>query len=126
MGREMRRKLLQSLDLFSGIGGLTVALLGVAAPVTYCDIDSAAQAVLADRIDKRLLPCAPVCTDVRELTRAELRAHNAHEAPEAIIAGFPCVGAWWASGRGTRTNKVACSGRSCGSWMSTPALECCF
>ena len=39
MGTKMGRKLLRSLDLFSGIGGLTVALRGVAEPVAYCDID---------------------------------------------------------------------------------------
>ena len=33
-----------------------------------------------------------MCTDVRKLTRAWLRAHKVHETPEAIIAGFPCVG----------------------------------
>ena len=59
----MGQKLLRSLDLFSGIGGLTVALRGVVRPVAYCDIDSAAQAVLADRMKQRLLPraCVPTC-----------------------------------------------------------------
>ena len=34
----MRRKPLRSLDLFSGIGGLTLALRGAARPRAYCDI----------------------------------------------------------------------------------------
>ena len=92
MGTKMGRKLLRSLDLFSGIGGLTVALRGVAEPVAYCDIDSAAQAVLADRMDKRLLPYAPVCP----------------------VFSMSCS-AWWESGRGTGMSRAACSGRFCGS-----------
>ena len=71
----MKQKPLRSLDLFSGIGGLTLALRGIAEPIAYCDIDPAAQAVLADHIARRLLPDAPVCTDVRALTRTWLRAH---------------------------------------------------
>ena len=65
---------------------------GIAEPRAYCDIDPAAQAVLADRIARRLLPDAPICTDVRQLNPAWLRAHKVRKAPEAIVAGFPCVG----------------------------------
>jgi hypothetical protein len=44
----MKQKPLRSLDLFSGIGGLTMALQGIAEPRAYCDIDPAAQAASRD------------------------------------------------------------------------------
>ena len=118
----MGRKVLRSLDLFSGIGGLTLALQGVAEPSAYCDIDPAAQAVLADRIARRLLPDAPVCNDVRHLTPAWLRAHKVREAPKAILAGFlVSASAWWASGKASKMSRAACSWKFCGSWTSTRA-----
>ena len=88
----MGRTPLRSLDLFSGIGGLSIALTGIASPMLYCDIDPAAQAVLADCMKRQLLPQAPICPDVRQLTPSWLRAHTGKQPPEAIAAGFPCVG----------------------------------
>jgi site-specific DNA-cytosine methylase len=82
---------LRSLDLFSGIGGLTLALRGVAEPVAYCDIEPTARAVLEDRMARGLLPRAPVSDDVQTLTPAWLRARGAGR-PQAVVAGFPCVG----------------------------------
>ena len=39
------KTMIKSLDLFSGIGGLTHALHGIAEPVAYCDIEPEARAV---------------------------------------------------------------------------------
>ena len=82
---------LRSLDLFSGIGGLTLALKGVARPVAYCEIEPAAVAVLVDRMKGGGLPKAPICPDVRLLTPQWVR-ENARGAPQAIVAGFPWIG----------------------------------
>jgi site-specific DNA-cytosine methylase len=76
---------MRSLDLFSGIGGFTLALkdLGIT-PVMYCDCDAAAQRVLRDAMARDHLPQAPIHDDVRTL---ELRRHV-----DLITAGFPCQG----------------------------------
>ena len=41
---------LLSLDLFSGIGGLTLSLIGLVKPLVYCDINPDALAVLHERM----------------------------------------------------------------------------
>jgi DNA (cytosine-5)-methyltransferase 1 len=83
---------LRSLDLFSGVGGITLALEGFAEPVAYCDIAPEARAVLLDRMARGLLPRAPIADDVRTLDRAWLRRSAGRAAVDAIVAGFPCVG----------------------------------
>ena len=82
---------LRSLDLFSGIGGLTLALEGVARPMAYCEIEPAAVAVLLDRMTRGSLPRAPICPDVRLMTPQWVHEH-ASGTPQAIVAGFPCIG----------------------------------
>lgn len=61
---------LRSLDLFSGLGGITHALRGVALPAAYCEIDRFAAAVLAARMADGSLPMAPLCSDVAALDGA--------------------------------------------------------
>ena len=78
---------LRSLDLFSGIGGMTLALLPVAKPVAYCEIDASAVAVLRDNMRNGRLPRAPIATDVREVTAAALPGKV-----DIVLAGFPCTG----------------------------------
>jgi hypothetical protein len=82
---------LPSLDLFSGIGGITVALKGIAKPLAYCDNAPEALAALHGLMSRGKLPSAPVCTDVRRLTRKWL-ASETSERPLLVAAGFPCVG----------------------------------
>jgi hypothetical protein len=75
--------MLRSIDLFSGIGGLALALAGVAEPVAYCDVDPAARRVLRANIEAGRLPDAQIFDDVRTM-----------RAPRAglVVGGFPCVG----------------------------------
>ena len=82
---------LKSIDLFSGIGGITAALHSFAKPVLYCEIDAAAQAVLKHAMSRRLLPRAPIHSDIQKLT-APPRA-------DIVVAGIPCVG-WSSFGHG--------------------------
>lgn len=74
---------LRSLDLFSGIGGITLALHDYAEPTLYCEIDPYAQAVLRSRMETNDLPRAPIHTDVRTL-RGEPGQFD------LICGGFPC------------------------------------
>lgn len=77
---------LTSLDLFSGIGGLTHALRGLnITPVGYCDCDKTAAKVLKSRMASGDLPKAPVYDDVATLTK------DSFDAPiDIIMGGFPC------------------------------------
>ena len=38
--------MIKSLDLFSGIGGMTLALKGIADPLAYCEVSSEPQKCL--------------------------------------------------------------------------------
>lgn len=84
--------MLESIDLFTGIGGLTRALHGIMRPVAYCDSWDVAQRSIRTNIERGLLPHAPICGDVRQLTRYWLRQHNKNAKPTAVIGGFPCTG----------------------------------
>jgi hypothetical protein len=77
--------LLNSLDLFSGIGGFTLALKGIAKPVGYCEIDAGCQQVLKRHIKEGTLPKAPVFSDVRKLSAKDL-----NKQVDMIVGGWPC------------------------------------
>lgn len=77
---------LRALSLFSGISGPEVGLRGLLHPVAYCDIDSDARTVLAERIKDKRLPRAPIFSDVREL-----RARDVGSEVDVIVSGAPCV-----------------------------------
>ncbi len=79
--------MLRSLDLFTGVGGITRALDGFATPVMYCERDADAVAVLTKLMGQRRIPRAPVHRDVATLDGKALRGKV-----DLIAAGFPCVG----------------------------------
>jgi DNA (cytosine-5)-methyltransferase 1 len=79
MGRH-----LNGLDLFSGIGGITIALQEWVMPVAYCEIDKYARAVLLSRMSEGQLPIAPIWDDV-----TTLRGDMLPEI-DIIYGGFPC------------------------------------
>ncbi|WIA10867.1 hypothetical protein OEZ85_011033 [Tetradesmus obliquus] len=83
------KKVLTTLDLFSGIAGITHALQGLVAPAMYCDIDPYAHKVLARLMKHGLIPKAPVWHDVCTLGKEQLAA-----CPpiDMIISSWPCVG----------------------------------
>jgi site-specific DNA-cytosine methylase len=88
---KKRKAPIKTLDLFSGIGGITLALEGLADPVAYCDVDPVAIACLHENMRKGNLMRAPVCTDVRKLNKGWM-IKNKIEMPDMIVGGFPCVG----------------------------------
>ncbi len=77
--------MLNGLDLFSGIGGISIALAPWVRPIAYCESDRYAQSVLLSRMAKSDLPCAPIWDDVRTL-----RAGMLPGPPDVIYGGFPC------------------------------------
>jgi hypothetical protein len=82
--------LIPTLDLFSGIGGFSLALRGATRTVAYCDISPKSRAVLEDRQRAGSLDAAPVFDDVTKLTAAGLRAAGVRCKVDLITAGFPC------------------------------------
>lgn len=76
---------MRSLDLFSGIGGITYALRGMGIdPVAYCEISPSATAFLKDLMRRKLLPRAPIQPDVRTLSPKTVGK------VDIIAGGFPC------------------------------------
>lgn len=72
------------LDLFSGIGGITVALAPWVRPVAYCDNDRYVTAVLLSRMADGSIPVAPIWDDVTTLKGSML------PPIDIIYGGFPC------------------------------------
>lgn len=73
------------LDLFSGIGGIGIALSEWVRTIAYCEQDRYAQGVLLSRMQSGDIDRAPIFTDVREL-----RVEHFTTKPDIIFGGFPC------------------------------------
>lgn len=73
------------LDLFSGIGGITLALSEWVRPIAYCEIDRYCQGVLLSQMQSGNLPVAPIWDDVQTL-----RGDMLPVKPDIIYGGFPC------------------------------------
>jgi DNA (cytosine-5)-methyltransferase 1 len=76
---------LNGLDLFSGIGGLSVALAPWVKPIAYCEIDEYCRAVLLSRMAVGTLYNAPIWDDVCTLKATHL------PRVDIIYGGFPCT-----------------------------------
>jgi len=79
--------LLNGLDLFSGIGGISLGLKKFVRPIAYCENDRYAQGVLLSRMGSGDLPNAPIWDDITTLGREQIA-----ELPtiDIIYGGFPC------------------------------------
>lgn len=75
---------LRSLDLFTGVGGLTLALRGFADPALYCEIDRECHKIMKALFGKNMLPDRPINSDVRQLSGDSI------PDVDLIVAGFPC------------------------------------
>lgn len=75
---------MNGLDLFSGIGGISIALKPWVKTVAYCERDRYAQAVLLSRMQSGELDRAPIWDDVRTLHGEML------PRVDVIFGGFPC------------------------------------
>lgn len=77
--------MLNGLDLFSGIGGLAMALSPWVRPIAYCENDRYAQSVLLSNMRAGRLPMAPIWDDV-----STLRAEHLRYGIDIVYGGFPC------------------------------------
>lgn len=77
--------MLNGLDLFSGIGGLSIALNEWVRPIAYCEIDHYCQGVLLSRQRDKSICHAPIWDDIRTLVGGYF-----HGVVDIIYGGFPC------------------------------------
>jgi DNA (cytosine-5)-methyltransferase 1 len=86
-GRENRKKWwgMNGLSLFSGIGGLDVALSEWVRPAIYCEIEPYCQGVLFARMADESLPYGPIWDDITTLSGLPFRG-----SIDIIYGGFPC------------------------------------
>ncbi len=77
--------MLNGLDLFSGIGGISLALSDWVRPIAYCEIDKYCQGVLLSRMANGNIPVAPIWDDV-----GTLRGETLVGITDIIYGGFPC------------------------------------
>jgi len=73
------------ISLFSGYGGIDLALKDYVRPLLYCDIERYAQAMLLSRMDDGSLPFAPIWNDVTTLDGKQFK-----RLVDIIYGGFPC------------------------------------
>lgn len=76
--------MLNGLSLFTGIGGIDLALSKWVRPVAYCEIDTYAAGVLFSRMSDGSIPTAPIWPDIRRLTAKVL------PPIDIVSGGFPC------------------------------------
>lgn len=76
--------MLNGLDLFSGIGGLALALAPWVRPVAYCEKDQYATSVLLSRMLDGQLPVAPIWDDIKTLRGVGL------PQVDIVYGGPPC------------------------------------
>ena len=82
---------LQCLDLFSGGGGISIALTPYCTTIAYCDIDPKARAVLSARIDDGRLDAAPIFESIQSISPESLASAGVQAKNINIVAGgFPC------------------------------------
>jgi DNA (cytosine-5)-methyltransferase 1 len=77
--------MLNGLSLFSGIGGLDIALEQWVKPVIYCEINPYCQAVLLSRMADESICNAPVWDDITTFDGLPFNG-----AIDIIYGGFPC------------------------------------
>ena len=76
---------ISGLDLFSGIGGIALALSPWVEVKAYCEIDLHCQKLLSQNMNGGLLDKAPIYTDVTKLKGKDLE-----QQIDIITGGFPC------------------------------------
>ena len=82
---DLSNEKLIGLDLFSGIGGITLALSPWVQPTAYCECDEYCQSILLARMADRSLPEAPIWDDVTTLDGRQFEG-----IVDIIYGGFPC------------------------------------
>ena len=75
---------LRAIDLFSGVGGLSLGLSPWFETVVYCEANADCRDVLRARMRDGCLDEAPILDDVR--------GFSFDGQADAVVAGFPCTG----------------------------------
>lgn len=75
---------LSAIDVFSGIGGISLGLAPFARSIQYCEWDKYCQSVLFQRMAENRLDRAPIHSDIRNLHISSV------VKPTMIFGGFPC------------------------------------
>ena len=83
------KRRLKMLDVFSGMGGISLGLAPWFESVAYCDVDPHSRAVIQARQDDGSLDKGPIFDDIRTLNAEKLHAEGITEI-SAICGGFPC------------------------------------
>jgi DNA (cytosine-5)-methyltransferase 1 len=78
---------MNGMDLFSGIGGMSIALKEWVKPIIYCEIDAYCQGVLLSRMADESLPNTPIWDDICTLPGLPFNGNI-----DIIYGGFPCQG----------------------------------
>jgi DNA (cytosine-5)-methyltransferase 1 len=78
--------MLNGLDLFSGIGGMSIALQDWVRPIAYCEIDPYCQGILLSRMADKTLATAPIWDNISTFRTNYLLEGRI----EIITGGFPC------------------------------------
>ncbi|HYX36518.1 MAG TPA: hypothetical protein VE954_25705 [Oligoflexus sp.] len=79
--------MINGVDLFSGYGGLTLALSPWVKPLLYCEIAPYAQGILLTRMASGQLPEAPIFTDITKLDADSIEAALSFHVEEKFMAG---------------------------------------
>lgn len=74
---------MKALDLFTGYGGITMALKGYTEPIAYVEIEEYAQRIIAERMADGSIPRAPLFADVKNI-------QGSLGLCDIIYGGFPC------------------------------------
>ena len=82
--------MLNSVDLFSGIGGFAMALKGMFQPLLYCDKSPIVRSMLENLMANGKLHKAPIVDDVKNLSEI-LKAVGTRRV-DMITSGWPCLG----------------------------------
>ena len=75
---------LSTVDLFSGIGGISLGIRPFTKTILYCEMDNFCQQVLYERMNSGDLDKAPIHSDIRNLCISD------DMAPVMLVGGFPC------------------------------------
>jgi DNA (cytosine-5)-methyltransferase 1 len=76
---------MECIDLFSGIGGISLGLRDFVSVSLYCEWDAGCAAVLSERMAAGDLDPAPIHADIQTL-----RLPRGLREPVMICGGFPC------------------------------------
>jgi DNA (cytosine-5)-methyltransferase 1 len=76
---------MNALDLFSGIGGISLGLQEYVTTIAYCENDRHAQSVLLSRMHDGSIDKGPIWDDITTLKGSDIPCRI-----DIIVGGFPC------------------------------------